>query len=412
MAVKKSPKDKPSKKKSKASNLQGAAQAALKGSKGMLAEIAAVAMVAGPIAKAATRLGLTLLSPQGIQERGKAGKEAKVFRAEARRQEALIDRQTKLDLERMTRGELRWDGKKLVPVPERGNKLLENEAIVDSIVAPPSSMEEMVQLATLIEEVEKVKKLLALRDVVRLAEEMADTEGQVTGESIEIDESLLMEFKDGAERSPEGVMRQLWARLLFAETKTPGSQTKRAIAALRLFSHEDADIVSRMGPLIVAGKFLIRPDSIFSLDNKDKAIVDAFKGQDLLQRNGLTPGNITHLGAIGILTGVQATGYEVTMPLQEVGGLKYWVVTFGDRKSLFAPVKIPRCELRFPVVELTTVGKQIIALGKFEPNPMLISAVADYISLHRPEWIGLYDLSPNGEFAIKGPHQKLYEAPI
>nr|MBA3757236.1 DUF2806 domain-containing protein [Nitrosomonas sp.] len=141
-------------------------------------------------------------------------------------------------------------------------------------------------------------------------------------------------------------LQSLWGKLLAGEIKSPGAYSLRTIDFLRNLSSQDAKNIEKLFPFVING-------CIFN------------GAEELLLEEGLSYSFFLEMQQLGILSGVEAlqmsTSYDLPPPNYQ----------FALTSHMFALIIKGNDSLRtfhLNIYSLTEIGKQLLMLGKFQPN--------------------------------------------
>lgn len=315
------------------------------------------------------RAGIGAFSPWQMRREGRA-------RAEVRRLEALIDAQTRADIEDLRTGRATLNSSLLaarqepLPLPGlagSGGKVRREPTISST---PPGSPNELAELAQLRARVDEVERLLRLRAIHRLAEDLAEEQGERTPPDEPPTSEWIRAWQSGAEHVEEAELQNVWARLLCGEILAPGSYSRRTLEALRTLGTEEAQTFSKIASRVIAGCLLkvnAPPAPLTDLD------MDGVTLEDLLalHQAGLIVGSSVMHGTT--FTSRPAANGMHAVPLTTCSDLR--LVLFFNAPSV----------LHFGEIPLTRVGKDLLRLGQFKPDEQFMRSVALAAARQAPE---------------------------
>ena len=202
------------------------------------------------------RFGIGILRPAQIRRTARA-------RAEVRREEALLDAQTRVDSKALSAGDAAAFGRlsaprDALPPSPRGLSVRQEPQIGITHLTTPT---EVIQMATLRARVDAVEKLLNLRAVHRLVEKEAERYGDRSPPPFGPSADWVSAWKEGAERVEEGDLRLLWARVFCEEVMDPRSYSKRTLEILKVLGHDEALVLSKIAPRVTHGSLLHTGDN-------------------------------------------------------------------------------------------------------------------------------------------------------
>ena len=373
------------------------------------------AVVGARVVEAGLRLGLELYDPDKIRRRGEARAEVRLRSAEVRRREALLDAQLRHEIHDIQTGRAKLTGGGRLALANKSHKAAEGSLLSDTGekgMGAAGKLNEMLEKTKLVDQVERLWRLLALRSVMRLVEEEAEAIDRTAKGDGKIEQEFLFAWKEGAERCPDDdVMRRLWARLLLAEVDEPGSGSLRTMHTLRHMSIADAHLCAKVGPLAVDKSYIAR-DTDLLIEFKGPAYPKAFSGQDFLARAGLTYGNLAYLEDILLLSGLSAIGlFFQTSQGGQFNGEPAAAINF-HHSALIVTLKADTLPLKFPGINITRVGRQILGLGDFESEESYVKMFADFIAKLNPGAIYLGRLATaNDPSKMVGEPELIYLRP-
>jgi len=163
----------------------------------------------------------------------------------------------------------------------------------------------------------------------------------------EVDTDWLFRWRDGAAGVSSDELQSLWGKVLAGEVKSPGSYSLRTLDFLRNLSREEAEQIAKLSPFVIA-------DFIFAGD------------QALLDGQGITFHFLHRLQQLGVIAGVETVGLHTTLNSTTNGRFTKALRSHGrvlvvDGEDATKPPAVP-------AYATTTVGKEIISLGRFEPH--------------------------------------------
>lgn len=325
------------------------------------------------------RIGTGLASPLQIRREGKA-------RADVRKYEMLAEAEARREIEEIAGGRLGFDqaghltsitantsDRPLLAAPNSPTqeKCIVPEPETPSVNVSPET-QELLFRARVANGLEGLRRLTNLRATVRQAEEEMESGVEIESETPDpINEDWLSSWREGAERVSQADLQRLWARILKSEVSRPGAISLRTLLFMRGLDKVDADLISQLGPFVLDGEVVIVK-------------------REALKREGMGTDELLSLEDMGVLSGVTAgfTGLQRTM---EVSREKSEAVQLpGGEAIVVRAAKETRISDQCYVV--TRVGREVLALGNFEPNETYLDAVisgwkCENVSLQRAKII-------------------------
>ena len=133
---------------------------------------------------------------------------------------------------------------------------------VEPRLGPAKKPQDIATLAEASHNLHETERLLNVRAVHRLAEDVADDIGDIRLPDERPRRLWIEQWHQGAGEVDEAELRQLWARLSVGEVTKPGSVTQKTIHTLRQMSGDDARLLERLGPFVITGSHIIRLDTL------------------------------------------------------------------------------------------------------------------------------------------------------
>ncbi len=312
------------------------------------------------------KVGSGLAKPMQIKREGRA-------LTEVRRHEMLADAQTRVDVERILSGEAALgDGGKLL-LSHAGKANERNEPYLSFQPSEPSSggTRILTEFAADRETAVAMRKLLNLRKTVVLAEEeMTQNTGReqenvcsAEANKSSVEEDWLERWREGAESVSAEAMQRLWARALAGEIISPGSYSLRSLNFLRTLGRNEAGLIAEFGAYVLSGVYVFSESTTFKT---------AFSFDKQLE-----------LQAMGIISGVESVGLTRSANLTPNDGkYKHGIIHAG---SAIIAVSDTEKIIRIPCLSVTTLGREILKLGKFEGNDDYVRDLVDFLKPHCSE---------------------------
>lgn len=294
----------------------------------------------------------SLLTPWQARREGRA-------RLDIRREEILMLAQAGRDAEdiRSGRKRLDLDGRLLafpapatLPCLDRGEDSREERVVLEAAT----------QIASRNLVADAVRREANLGKAVLAAEAEVETDPQEPPLR-KIDDDWLFRWRDCASAVSSEELQNLWGLLLAGEMKSPGSFSLRTLEFLKNVAHNEAMDIAKLSRFVVEAheEFIFRGD------------------QALLDGEGIAFGFLLRMQELGIVAGVEAVGLTVTMKSAESGRFTRGLVSHG--RIIVATSDDAAKELKLPVYHLTSVGRQIVRLGTFDPHEGYLQTVGQAI---------------------------------
>lgn len=218
------------------------------------------------------------------------------------------------------------------------------------------------------------KEVNVTKAIMHAESELADDPDEPPASSVE--EDWLFRWRDSAGAVSSDELQHLWGRVLAGEVKSPGSFSLRTVEFLRNISQSEAQSIERLSTILV-GDFIYRDDSALSSAGVDFKFLLSM--QDL-----------------GLISGVEAFGLELTIPSVDPTGFKRVFVTRDRALIITHPEKR---ELKLPVYGVSSIGLEVMRLGTQPSN-------ADYLTQMAKK------LCEQGYTALLGKYKRVNETQI
>ena len=257
--------------------------------------------------------------------------------ADVRREDSLSLAQTELDVEDIRSGHKSFDAShQLVELPEQ---------------ASPLAVMHRNRIAQEIRSEVNVSKAL-----LRAEAELEDD--PQTPPDRTVDEDWLFRWRDAACTVSSEELQTLWGRVLAGEIKSPGSFSLRTLEFLKNISHEEALQISKLAPFVLNNEIL-RGD------------------EKLLDSEGITFSFLLYLQNLGIVHGVDATGFLVE--IRSINPDKFKRVLVSHDRALVVTHEDASKKLNLSCYGLTPLGQQIFKLGSFKSYEIYLRKVGQVI---------------------------------
>lgn len=286
----------------------------------------------------------SLLSPWHIRRMGQANSDVRV-------QELLALTQAEKYAEEIRCGRMKFKKGQLINVspderkffPEKENKpQLDYRAIAQAV-------NKNIYTDAIRHEVNVGKALLH-------AEEVLEQDPQEPSEK-NIDEDWLYRWRDYASSVSSEKLQSIWGKLLAGEIKTPGSFSLRTLDFLKSISQEDAESITKLLRFSIGG-VIFRGD------------------EELLGNDGIKFDFLLEMQQLGVISGVEALSLTTTFGSTEKN--KFVLALTSHGKVLIAKHDDPTKKLTLsPICKISTIGQQILHLGKFEPHDKYLRKIGE-----------------------------------
>lgn len=189
------------------------------------------------------------------------------------------------------------------------------------------------------------------------AEEALESDPQVPPDA-KVNDDWLYRWRDSASQVSTEELQNLWGRLLAGEVKAPGTYSLRTLEFLRNLSQQEAEAVSKLSQFVIEGV-------IFR------------QASELLEAQSVSFGFLLYMQQLGIVAGVEAIGLSVSW--KSLDKSKFLVTLKCNSAVLVVTADNPDLTIKLPVYQLTTLGSQVLSLGKFEPNVAYLEKVGEHL---------------------------------
>lgn len=299
-----------------------------------------------------------IASPYQIRREGKA-------RLEVRRQEAELDAELAARLAKAKAGDI-IAGRELLssrsgPIAQISGETSPGRIeprLLEPSVTYTQSPAGLTELASIRLVARETDRLLNLRAVYRVAEEIATELENATPASELPSDDWIRVWTDSVERVFDETVRNLWARILVGEVRTTGSYSIRTLNALSGITRKDAERFQNLSEYITHESIMPYPQESF----KSKiSIID-----------------ILELEAIGLLSG--GGGTIGLNPSWEVRDKNFRITLFLRQDMLLEMVSSKNFRVsRIVSYPLTQVGKELASLCQFDFSYNLAQAIVDSV---------------------------------
>jgi hypothetical protein len=285
-----------------------------------------------------------LFKPWQMRREGRASIELK-------REELLTIAQAEHDADRIRRGEV-----SLAPLNSSPLLLTQDGTSLDG-TETPSWRTQLLQAASNIIVAETVQREANVTRALLHAEEVLETDTQ-TPPDANVNEDWLYRWRDSVSQVSAEELQNLWGRLLAGEVKAPGTYSLRTLEFLRNLSQSEAEAIAKLSQFVV--------DEVIYREAKD-----------ILEKAGVTFGFLLYMQQMGVVSGVEAIGLSITW--KSVDASRFVRALRSNTMVLVATADDPNHTLSLPSYQLTAIGKQVLRLGKFEPNVDYLKKVAEHL---------------------------------
>ena len=292
----------------------------------------------------------SLASPWQIKREGKA-------HTEVRRDEMLMLAQAEVEVQNIKEGR-----KKLLPdgrLIETDNDVSENGK-VDYLgrLEPTLNFDSFTNKIESQKKAEEIQQEININKTISLAEEEILRSKQEPPEK-DVDSDWLHRWRDNAKNTSNDELRQLWARTLAGEVKSPGTYSLRTLEFIKNLSQEDALAISKLGQFAIGR-------SIFKVP--------------LLEKEGINFSFLLHMDDLGIVNGVQGgqvSGLQLEMPSREQN--KYSNGLINRNRILLVEAEDASKKLSLGCYQISKIGAEVLSLGDFSASEAYMRELGEQI---------------------------------
>lgn len=282
----------------------------------------------------------SLASPWQIKREGKAY-------AEVRRDEMLMLAQAAVEAEQIKLGKKKLlDDGRLIEL--NGPKSNEDDSVdYSGRLEPTISLDSFSDKIEQQRKAEEIQQEININKTIGLAEEELLRSQQKPSEK-EVDSDWLSRWRDHAKSTNNEELRQIWARTLAGEVKSPGSYSLRTLEFIKNLSQEEAVAISKLGQFAIGR-------SIFKCSQ--------------LEKQGIDLGFLLQMDDLGIVNGVQGgqvSGLELNYNSREAD--KFSTVLVNRNQVLLIEAEDPNKNLALGCYQISKIGAEVLSLGDFSAN--------------------------------------------
>lgn len=202
-----------------------------------------------------------------------------------------------------------------------------------------------------------IRREISLSKAVMYAEEeLAQDPSEPSPNTVSDD--WLLRWRECAANVSSDELQSLWGKVLAGEVKNPGRYSLRTLEFLRNLSQDEAKAIEKLSPFVVS-------DVIF---RGDKAF---------LESEGISFSLLLTMQELGIVSGVDALGLEITWSSSAPDRFEHALVSYG--RVLMVKHSDPSKKLKLQIYQLTNLGRQILRLGNFQTNEIYLRALGTAI---------------------------------
>ncbi|NMF90988.1 DUF2806 domain-containing protein [Aromatoleum petrolei] len=306
----------------------------------------------------------SLLKPWQMRREGRTA-------IDMRREELLVLAQAEVDAEAIRSGQ-----KFLLPdgtVSEQQSA----PVLLPSSPTQPLLLPSIDQVAQQNARIEAIRREISLAKVVVFAEQELVHDTQEPPEE-KVSDDWLHRWREHAAGVSSDELQSLWGKILAGEIKKPGRYSPRTLEFLKNLSQDEAKAIERLSPFVIN-------DIIFRDD------------ETLLESQGVPFSLLFSMQELGVVSGVEALGLEVVWPSIANDHFERALVSYG--RVLLVKHADPARQLKLQIYQVTSLGRQILRLGNFQPNETYLRALGTSIKSQGFD-VAIGDCRPAGDNRI------------
>lgn len=241
----------------------------------------------------------------------------------------------------------------LPPPPDRG----ESEIVSTD---PDQDVQALLSASKFEADYLAARRSINLRRIELLAHQYAEgtADEEVTDEPMDPD--WFARWREAAQDVSNEEMRQLWARLITGEVKSPGTFSLQTVSLLRNLSQQQAGWIATLGSFSF-GTWMFR-DCV-----------------DLLAKKGITLDVILELEGLSVLGGIEAVGGLVQkISLENIDGTEATAAIMRGGNGLIIKQDLPAKELHIPMYKIMKAAQELISLGSFQLDREYLLEIAKF----------------------------------
>lgn len=286
----------------------------------------------------------SLLKPWQMRREGRAAVDVK-------RDELLALAQAEVDAAAIRSGQ-----KVLLPDGTMSEYPREVFAVLPAPSSEPLLLPAIEQIAERNTRADAIRREVSLSKAVMYAEEeLAQDPAEPSSNTVSDD--WLLRWRECAANVSSDELQSLWGKVLAGEVKNPGRYSLRTLEFLRNLSQDEAKAIEKLSPFVVN-------DVVF----RDKVF---------LESEGITFSLLLAMQELGIVSGVDALGLEITWSSSAQDRFERALVSYG--RVLMVKHNDPTKKLKLQIYQVTNLGRQILRLGNFQANETYLRALGTSI---------------------------------
>jgi len=286
----------------------------------------------------------SLASPWQIKREGKA-------HAEVRCDEMLMLAQAEVEAKQIKQG------KKKLLADGRLIELGGSDSNIDYLgrLEPTFNLDGFSQKIEQQKKAEEIQQEININKIISLAEDELLRSQQESSEK-DVDSDWLLRWREHAKNTNNEDLRQVWARTLAGEVKSPGSYSLRTLEFIKNLSQEEALAISKLGQFAIAR-------SIFKCSQ--------------LEKQGINFNFLLQMDNLGIINGVQASGLELSFNSRETNMFSTALV--NRNQVLLIEAEDANKKLSLECYQISKIGAEVLSLGDFSANEHYMREVGEQI---------------------------------
>lgn len=230
-------------------------------------------------------------------------------------------------------------------------------AIHESADKIPLALPRAIEVAVQNAKVEALRQEVSIaKAVIYAEEELQKDPSEPTQDSPQDD--WLLRWRECAAGVSSDELQQIWGKVLAGEVKSPGRFSLRALEFLRNLSQSEAQAIERISPFVISG-VLYRGDDV------------------MLEAEGVSFSDLLAMQELGVLAGVDGLGLEITWNSDSTTSYQKALTCHGA--LILATAADVSKIIKLKVCTVTSIGKQVLSLGRFAPNAKMVESVATAI---------------------------------
>lgn len=280
----------------------------------------------------------SLASPWKIRREGKA-------HLDVRRHELLVLAQTEADIEAIKKGtkQLLPDGS-LIDLQESTDGAFNTNSLVDIRREPTLTLSALTDTSQAKRLLRETKEEINTNKIIITAEQ--ELVGHNAEPTSEVEQDWLSRWHDAAKQVSSEELQRLWAKALAGEVSAPGAYSLRTLDFLKNLSIHEAKQIANLAPFVING---------------------SLHKTSLLESNRINFGFLLEMEDLGIVSGIKGGGLTLTM--RSFTDSSYLNYILHDGKIIIAAHNDPEKKITLECYKITSIGKEVLTLGNFLPNP-------------------------------------------